>query len=55
MTDRRAGAHQGPYVEKEPRARNEDGTWRKKRSDAGKTHATAKKSTHKGKTESTTD
>jgi len=36
--DRRAGPHQGPYVNngKLPRARNDDGTWRKKRSDAGK-------------------
>jgi hypothetical protein len=34
--DRRAGPSQGPYVDNEklPRARNEDGTWRKKRSDA---------------------
>jgi hypothetical protein len=36
MTDRRAGRHQGPYVDKQPRARNDDGSWRKKRSDAGK-------------------
>jgi hypothetical protein len=38
--DRRAGPHQGPYVNsgKLPRARNDDGTWRKKRSDAGKPH-----------------
>jgi hypothetical protein len=36
MADRRAGPHQGPYVAKEPRSRNADGTWRKKRSDAGK-------------------
>ncbi len=36
--DRRAGPHQGPYVNKGklPRARNNDGTWRAKRSDAGK-------------------
>ncbi len=36
--DRRAGPHQGPYVNngKLPRARNNDGTWRAKRSDAGK-------------------
>lgn len=36
--DRRAGTHQGPYVNngKLPRSRNDDGTWRKKRSDAGK-------------------
>ena len=36
--DRRAGPNQGPYVNngKEPRARNNDGSWRKKRSDAGK-------------------
>ncbi len=26
----------GPHVGKYPRARNKDGTWRKKRSDAGK-------------------
>jgi len=38
--DRRAGPHQGPYVNDSrlPRARNNDGTWRKKRSDAGKPH-----------------
>ncbi|MHB2029811.1 MAG: hypothetical protein ACYCPT_13515 [Acidimicrobiales bacterium] len=35
MTDRRAGPKQGPYVAKQPRSRNADGTWRKKRSDAG--------------------
>lgn len=36
--DRRAGTHQGPYVAngKLPRSRNNDGTWRKKRSDVGK-------------------
>jgi hypothetical protein len=36
-TDRRAGRRQGPYVSggKLPRSRNDDGTWRKKRSDAG--------------------
>lgn len=39
MADRRAG--KGPYVPspgggKEPRARNQDGRWREKRSDAGK-------------------
>ncbi len=36
--DRRAGPNQGPYVNngKLPRSRNDDGTWRKKRSDAGK-------------------
>ncbi len=36
--DRRAGTHQGPYVNngKLPRARNDNGAWRKKRSDAGK-------------------
>lgn len=42
MADRRAGRKQGPYVPsphggKEPRARNADGRWRKKRSDSGKT------------------
>jgi len=37
-TDRRAGPRQGPYVSngKLPRSRNDDGTWRGKRSDAGK-------------------
>jgi hypothetical protein len=39
MADRRAG--KGPYVPdkgggKEPRSRNQNGSWRKKRSDAGK-------------------
>ncbi len=36
--DRLVGPHQGPYVNdgKLPRARNNDSTWRKKRSDAGK-------------------
>lgn len=36
--DRRAGPKQGPYVSngKLPRSRNDDGTWRKKRSDANK-------------------
>lgn len=36
--DRRAGPRQGPYVRRgmAPRARNNDGTWRKKRADAGK-------------------
>jgi hypothetical protein len=41
MADRRAGTKQGPYVPspgggKEPRARTQAGTWRAKRSDAGK-------------------
>src|SRR2546421_6966509 len=38
-TDRRAGPRQGPYVSggKLPRTRNNDGSWRKKRSDAGQT------------------
>ena len=35
MTDRRAGKSV-PHVGKQPRARNQDGSWRKKRSDAGK-------------------
>ncbi len=41
-TDRRAGRHQGPYVAsgKQPRARNDDGRWREKRSDAGKKRPT---------------
>lgn len=36
--DRRAGPRQGPYVNggKLPRSRNNDGTWRRKRSDVGK-------------------
>lgn len=36
--DRRAGTHQGPYVNngKLPRSRNDNGQWRAKRSDAGK-------------------
>ncbi len=36
--DRRAGQRQGPYVRSgmAPRARSNDGAWRKKRSDAGK-------------------
>lgn len=36
MSDRRAGPRQGPYVDNEPRTRNKDGSWRKKRSDAGR-------------------
>lgn len=47
-TDRRAGPRQGPYVAggKQPRSRNDDGSWRKKRSDAGKKRlATTKKRT----------
>jgi hypothetical protein len=35
VTDRRAGAKQGPYVAKQPRSRNKDGSWRKKRTDTG--------------------
>lgn len=35
MTDRRAGKGI-PHVDQQPRARNGDGSWRKKRSDAGK-------------------
>jgi len=36
--DRRAGPKQGPYVNtgKQPRSRNNDGTWRRKRADAGR-------------------
>jgi len=39
--DRRAGPKQGPYVNngKLPRSRNADGTWRKKRLDAGRPRA----------------
>jgi hypothetical protein len=48
MADRRAGPKQGPYVPspgggKQPRSRNEDGTWRAKRSDAGKPREPKKK------------
>jgi hypothetical protein len=35
MADRRAGKGI-PHVGKQPRARRQDGAWRKKRSDAGK-------------------
>ena len=35
-TDRRAGKKNVPHVGKVPRSRNNDGSWRKKRSDAGK-------------------
>lgn len=43
MADRRAGPKQGPYVPSphggiQPRSRNQDGTWRKKRSDANTPH-----------------
>jgi len=46
MADRRAG--KGPYVPdegggKQPRARNKDGTWRAKRSDAGKPKGSGRK------------
>ena len=42
VTDRRAGPRQGPYVNggKLPRTRNDDGTWRKKRSDTGTKRST---------------
>ena len=40
MVDRRAGPKQGPYVDKEPRSRNKDGSWRKKRSDTGTKRST---------------
>lgn len=48
MADRRAGPKQGPYVPSQgggvqPRDRNKDGTWRKKRNDAGKPRKPAKK------------
>jgi len=50
-TDRRAGPRQGPYVSggNLPRTRNADGSWRKKRSDAGtkRTTSTIKRSTTK--------
>src|SRR5712692_1556239 len=50
-TDRRAGPRQGPYVSggKLPRTRNNDGTWRKKRADAG-----TKRTTNTPKRSSTT-
>jgi hypothetical protein len=34
--DRRAGRDNVPHVGKQPRSRNNDGTWRKKRNDTGK-------------------
>lgn len=48
MADRRAGPNQGPYVPSpgggiQPRDRNRDGTWRKKRSDAKPKPAPKKK------------
>jgi hypothetical protein len=48
MADRRAGKRQGPYVPSpgggtEPRSRNQDGEWRKKRSDAKPPPAPKKK------------
>ncbi len=54
MADRRAGPSQGPYVPspgggKEPRSRNQDGTWRAKRSDAGKPRPQSGKGGKKGK------
>jgi len=54
MADRRAGPRQGPYVPspgggKEPRSRNQDGTWRAKRSDAGKSRSQSGKGSKKGK------
>jgi hypothetical protein len=47
MADRRAGTRQGPYVPSpgggvEPRSRNKDGAWRKKRSDTGTSKSTPK-------------
>ena len=33
-TDRRAGKRNVPHVGKQPRSRNKDGSWRRKRSDA---------------------
>ncbi len=49
-TDRRAGPHQGPYVGKQPRTRNADGTWRKKRSDAGTKRTTSTSTTKRATT-----
>ncbi len=54
MADRRAGPRQGPYVPspgggKEPRSRNQDGTWRAKHSDAGKPRSSRGGTGKKGK------
>ncbi len=51
-TDRRAGPRQGPYVSggKLPRTRNADGTWRKKRSDAGTKRTTSTSTTKRATT-----
>jgi hypothetical protein len=54
MADRRAGPHQGPYVPspgggQQPRSRNEDGTWRKKRRDAGQPKPRGSEKKRKGK------
>ncbi|WP_457916291.1 hypothetical protein [Candidatus Lokiarchaeum ossiferum] len=42
MVDRRAGKRSGPHVPSkggmEPRTRNKDGSWRKKRKDAKKSY-----------------
>lgn len=43
MADRRAGPRQGPYVAREPRSRNKDGSWRKKRSDASTRRSTSRR------------
>lgn len=48
MTDRRAGPRQGPNVPSpgggiQPRSRTQKGTWRAKRSDAGKSRGASKK------------
>ena len=53
MADRRAGPRQGPYVKSpsgggtEPRSRNKDGTWRKKRSDATPARSSTRSSKRK--------
>jgi hypothetical protein len=54
MADRRAGPKQGPYVRSpsggtEPRSRNQDGTWRAKRSDAGHAKKSSGGSSRTGK------
>ena len=36
MADRRAGKKNVPQVGRQPRARTQEGRWRRKRSDAGK-------------------
>lgn len=54
MADRRAGPRQGPYVPspgggEQPRSRTKGGTWRAKRSDAGKSRSSRGSGGKKGK------